>query len=1667
MAPQTTGATTDAAAPATAAAEAVAAGGRPKLRRPLLPGSSDSGTSGDEPREPRFADLSPVIITHGQVIESPLVPRARGRRTESLGSRAATAGSDDWQRRPTSDTAKREAGSRQKPARSNQGVGDSMPCQQEKGADSMAPQDEAKVLDTSRNKEEAADTGERCDGRSMKSSEAPARSLPLDIRRNDSTDQSSFLSSSADDDRTVKQTPEPAYVPEDSRVPEHSLAFMSQDSECLPAAPKGQFQNLTQSNDQQPGERDPARNIAPNAPNPTLDDGQETANPRPSLDSDANQQPGRDDVRIASWDESQAGNLSSEHAVRSAPPLMRQNATGRSVSPFDPANTAGGEAAQGARQEQDNALKLSLDHSEPIDESTDKENIRQAVKKAVALLLNELNVDEDQEDPWYPGQSGPPTTQSFPAQDDEPQLRRRRSTYATEQPESKTVDVVRLSDTGLTVTASMTAADHWRPPPVKVKPKRFRSKSLSPSVLRRDLTEDQTGEKSGDGRRSTVATGSSRLKPRSQNSYAQHRQRSFDLSGAELRARDAEPRRRSFKKRPASKSSAAAATLSPSTDSVSSTSSDEQRVRGRGRSSRHNHSKLHSPRLRTVSDSAALRPLSAAGRLLPLTEQTAAQPARRRHISPSPLAYDSEPDGPGRTCRRRLRGPYGELLEGKMSRAEATLPLSALVESASPSPSPRPGSRRGSTRRRNAAAASESAAVTPRTRSSGSEGERSQREEVHRASSSLRLPSATPCSDGELPQLPGAEQELTQLLSEALYDGVGPTARRMLAQVTSGQDQPGVQAQGRRVFIIGELLDTEQRYVESLRLLVEYHERLNSADPGGLIDSVALEDIFQMIPEMLEIHEGFLADLTEKTDHWSADQGIGEVFLNKLTHSAVLETYAAFVNHWPEAREALRLACQTRPELAKTLEALERADKRRLSLTQLLIAPVQRIPRYELLLKQLVSHTPEGHPDLEPLKQASEEIHQLASRINSLQRAPLRGEARRQALRELEAAVDGLDGLVTPDREFLRSDLVTMTTPAGIKKERCLFLFGDLLVVASIKRRAGSASRKQTPPPNSTSTNGMEPNKYKFLMKIPLTDISIERDEAFNPDTLAKEVERIDEDISTLRQMGVLVCKLHSNHHQVEELVREMAHVLSRELTERHRAESQLLLLPLQVTRQEGIENITVSFNDLEKRMSWEQLFNETKQKLAERTNDRRPIPSFLRPLPVRKTRAGLQFSCAAPTPNQSSEGVRDIWVCNSDGYVGQICTLSLRPEPSVTSCNGVCNSRILCIEPVPAASSEESTASSWRPEQRRGPRQHRPSGADSSSDSELSVDESTCSRRGVVDESTISPRGTADEAAKPSQATMWIGTEDGCIYVYNCSDYVRVKKTTVKTQLGAAVTSLAYLDDRVFVGLGSGAVSTFARTEGGCWNLQNPQVMKISSNPINKLAKVHGKLWVCTNNVVKVLDPATDTVLQSVAVSGRRHTAVQALVCCDLGVWMSFHHTATIRLFNASTFQRICEVDVTSAVTRMLSGCDSIIRQHKTACLRVTSLMVCKELLWIGSSAGVLLNLPLPPLASTASGSLTSTLSIAGVSHGHTGHVRFLAFVESSTPGEPTAPPRAKSRRQLGRLRSGDRLLSPEPAPGKFLVVSGGDGYEDFRSSGSALSGRDDSTNHLLLWSV
>lgn len=143
----------------------------------------------------------------------------------------------------------------------------------------------------------------------------------------------------------------------------------------------------------------------------------------------------------------------------------------------------------------------------------------------------------------------------------------------------------------------------------------------------------------------------------------------------------------------------------------------------------------------------------------------------------------------------------------------------------------------------------------------------------------------------------------------------------------------------------------------------------------------------------------------------------------------------------------------------------------------------------------------------------------------------------------------------------------------------------------------------------------------------------------------------------------------------------------------------------------EGVDNLTIIFPSADKRSAFESCLLDAKNRLTQSLDRKVPPPEFLFPLPIRKTRAGLQFTCAsatappavpsaagsappgaataATTTAATSSGPRDVWICNSDGYVGQVCVLSLEPPdgdpPTVTSCNGVCNARILCLAAVPA----------------------------------------------------------------------------------------------------------------------------------------------------------------------------------------------------------------------------------------------------------------------------------------------------------------------------------------------------------------------------------------------
>lgn len=105
----------------------------------------------------------------------------------------------------------------------------------------------------------------------------------------------------------------------------------------------------------------------------------------------------------------------------------------------------------------------------------------------------------------------------------------------------------------------------------------------------------------------------------------------------------------------------------------------------------------------------------------------------------------------------------------------------------------------------------------------------------------------------------------------------------------------------------------------------------------------------------------------------------------------------------------------------------------------------------------------------------------------------------------------------------------------------------------------------------------------------------------------------------------------------------------------------------------------------------------------------------------------------------------------------------------------------------------------------------------------------------------------------------------------------------------------------------------------------------------------------------------------------------------------------------------------------------------------------------------------------------ITSNISYpTGIPYGHTGHVRFLTIVENPAPHRQPAKATQTSlkTKALSRRSANAEKLQKQhettQSNKETLIISGGDGYEDFRSSTMTEdAGREDSTNHLLLWRV
>ncbi|XP_028992424.1 uncharacterized protein si:dkey-91i10.2 [Betta splendens] len=183
-----------------------------------------------------------------------------------------------------------------------------------------------------------------------------------------------------------------------------------------------------------------------------------------------------------------------------------------------------------------------------------------------------------------------------------------------------------------------------------------------------------------------------------------------------------------------------------------------------------------------------------------------------------------------------------------------------------------------------------------------------------------------------------------------------------------------------------EFLNTESSYGEDLRIIKEeFYCPMQSA---GLLTPEQLTVVFSNVQELIDVNDRFTEHLQDSIDQ-AFDQGdedlltvyIGEIFLEFVNMLPAFQTYCL----QQSASVNMLNALEKEKELLRIFLDVSQNDNtalRRMNLRSFLMAPLQRVTKYPLLLSRIIKVTPECHPDYARLREAKSRVESHLEHIN-------------------------------------------------------------------------------------------------------------------------------------------------------------------------------------------------------------------------------------------------------------------------------------------------------------------------------------------------------------------------------------------------------------------------------------------------------------------------------------------------------------------------------------------------------------------------------------------------------------------------------------------------------------------------------------------------------------
>lgn len=343
------------------------------------------------------------------------------------------------------------------------------------------------------------------------------------------------------------------------------------------------------------------------------------------------------------------------------------------------------------------------------------------------------------------------------------------------------------------------------------------------------------------------------------------------------------------------------------------------------------------------------------------------------------------------------------------------------------------------------------------------------------------------------------------------------------AMTASSQD---TKLNAHRKKVLFEVLSTEASYFQALDTIVEYFYKPFSgaaAKPNnGIITKEEVSAIFGSILEIHKFSKMLLALFDARLQKWPSVQLFGDIFLD---HADEMMVYSDYINGFDQATLVLK-KCLMNPKFVAFEQECMKATGKRLDLASLLIQPVQRMPRYALLLKELISHSSPEHIDYHNLEEARAKVSDVCATINKKKQE----YDNRMQVTQAAGEVIGMPFTLDPTRSLLIcQEFVQLEGPDH--KHWCrVYLFSDCVVFGKCKTDRSSGS----PPPYSHMESfklvdvgviGRKGHKRSFLLWDKTAKVSKkgERVLHFSEETVAKKwLKELKEAIETASLQAML-----------------------------------------------------------------------------------------------------------------------------------------------------------------------------------------------------------------------------------------------------------------------------------------------------------------------------------------------------------------------------------------------------------------------------------------------------------------------------------------------------------------------------------------------------------------